>query len=75
MDRNRLLASLFFASTLLWQCGCPAGSSKHTYPPDPLFISKKPQEVPASPEMPVVSAHAEPQIPPKPAVVRLAAKN
>jgi hypothetical protein len=72
-----LLASLIFASTLLAQCGCPATSKDHAYPDDPLFVTKKPLEMTPSPgttQSPTLPALPEPQIPPMPAAVRLAAK-
>lgn len=76
MCRLRLPASLLFASLLLVQCGCPAASSNHTYPDDPLFLSKKPFEAPqptGDAAKPSVPAPADPQVPAVPAVVRLAA--
>ena len=72
MRRTRLLAGLIFAASLLPQCGCPAGARKHMYPEDPLFVSKKPLEAVPTPAAPVPAAHAEPQLPPVPATVRLA---
>jgi hypothetical protein len=74
MCRIRLLARLCFASILLLQCGCPSSSRTHTYPEDPLFVSKKPVESTPSSVTPPAPVFAEPQIPPVPAVVRLAVK-
>ncbi len=76
MRRYSLPACLLFAGLLAAQCGCPASNHPHTYPDDPLFVSKKPLEVTAAPSAPAGSPSviAEPQIPPVPAVVRLSVK-
>src|SRR5437763_7087538 len=75
MRRIRLPAGLLLAGLVLLQCGCPGNSNPHTYPNDPLFVSKKPLEVtPSTATQKGATIPSEPLVPPVPAVVRLAAK-
>jgi hypothetical protein len=52
--------------------GCKSSSAAHTYPADPLFVSKKPIESKAENTPPLQVAYAEPAAPTLPLALRRA---
>jgi hypothetical protein len=66
----RVWLAAALASAVL--AGCQ-GSSAHTYPPDPLFASKRPIEARAETAPPISVASTEPALPPVPAPILAAA--
>src|SRR5262245_27066911 len=46
--------------------GCHSGPREHPYPPDPLFVTKKPVEAKAENAPPVTTTVREPVSPPAP---------